>query len=67
MTIERYFQWMKVWKWFQTVPGTPELESLYDMLNVIWKEEHDKISLDQLAQFRGAWELEERHSKKDSA
>jgi hypothetical protein len=39
MTRERYAQWMKVWRWFQTQPRTHGLENLYEMLNELWQQD----------------------------
>jgi hypothetical protein len=60
MTIERYFQWMRVWKWFAATPQTSGLENLHDMLNVIWQDERENTTAYQLSEFGAAWALEEQ-------
>ena len=58
MTIETYFQWMRVWSWFATVERTASLEKLRELLNVLWQEERKKGTSDELAAYAGAWGLE---------
>lgn len=51
----RYFQWMTVFEWFQTVDLTPKLEPLYGLLNEMWQEDRKSCPEDQLAAYSGAW------------
>jgi hypothetical protein len=62
MTIERYFQWMRVWKWFAAAEGTVKLEALHVLLDKLWHEDRDKTSPHKLEEFGAAWALEEQHS-----
>ena len=51
MTRKRYEQWMAVWKWFQAQKGSPELEALYGLLNVMWQEERATCTPEQLTSY----------------
>ena len=51
----RYFQWMTVFEWFQTVERTPRLEALYGLLNEMWQEDRKSCAEEQLAAYSGAW------------
>jgi hypothetical protein len=63
MTIERYFQWMRIWKWFADAESSIQLEALRILLDTLWREDCDKTSPLKLQEFGAAWVLEERHSK----
>jgi hypothetical protein len=60
MTIQRYFQWMRVWKWFAAAKSKVEIEALHVMLDKLWHEDCDKTSPQKLKEFAAAWALEER-------
>jgi hypothetical protein len=60
MTIKRYFQWMRVWKWFAATESTIQLEALHVLLDTLWHEDRDKTSEESLKSFAAAWALEER-------
>jgi hypothetical protein len=62
MTNERYFQWMRVWKWFAAAESTIQLEALRVLLDTLWHEDCDKTSPLKLKELGAAWALEERHS-----
>jgi hypothetical protein len=62
MTIERYFQWMRVWKWFAAANSTIQLEALRVLLDTLWREDCDKTSPPNLKEFGAAWALEEPRS-----
>ena len=62
MTIERYFQWMRVWKWFATAESTIQLEALRVLLDTLWHEDYDKTSPLKLKEFGAAWAQEKRRS-----
>ena len=55
MTRTRYFQWLTVFEWFQTVSRTPKLEMLYDLLNEMMQEDRKGCTEEQLAAYAGAW------------
>jgi hypothetical protein len=57
MTIERNFQWMKVWKWFAATGSAVQLEALHVLLDTLWREDCDKTSPLKLTEFAAAWAL----------
>jgi len=59
MTRERYFQWMRIWKWFATTHSTPGLGNLYEQLNTMWHEDRKASTAEELASHAGAWALED--------
>lgn len=59
MTEETYLRWMRVWKWFAGMKQTPELETLHDLLNVLWRAERDKTKPSDLLSFSEAWSVED--------
>jgi hypothetical protein len=59
MTRERYAQWMKVWRWFQTQPRTHGLENLYEMLNELWQQDRQSSTPDQFANYLQAPGIED--------
>jgi hypothetical protein len=59
MTLERYFQWIRVWEWFATVDRTAQLESLYNLLDELWHDEHKNATPEELLAHVGLWDLEQ--------
>jgi hypothetical protein len=59
MTRERYFRWMRIWKWFGRTPETPGLGNLYNMLNAVWQEERRTSNEEELAAHSEAWVYED--------
>ncbi len=59
MTRDRYFQWMRIWKWFAVTDHTPSLGSLHNLLDVLWQEERKNTTWEELAAHSAAWELED--------
>ena len=58
MTRERYSQWMAVWKWFQAQNRTPELETVYNLLNEMWQQDRQATSPDNLASYSQKFDIE---------
>lgn len=65
MTRKRYFQWMRVWKWFATMDRTELLESLHSLLDDFWQEERKEATPEELAAHAAAWALEDIHFAND--
>ena len=51
----RYFKWMTVFEWFQTIDHTPEVRALYGLLNEMWHEDRKRCEAQELAAYSGAW------------
>jgi len=56
MTQERYDQWMKIWNWF-AVSGSEGLGGLHEALNVLWQEERNHCSGEELAALANVWNM----------
>ena len=59
MTRERYFQWMRIWKWFATVRSIPQLGKLHELFNELWQDERKTSTAAELAAHSEAWALED--------
>ena len=59
MTRERYFQWMRIWKWFAMDASPLGLGTLHDLLNVIWQDERQNSTAEELAEHSSAWARED--------
>jgi hypothetical protein len=59
MIQERYFQWMRIWKWFAVNKGTQSLGNLHSMLDFLWQEERKNCMPGELPKHAGAWEHED--------
>jgi hypothetical protein len=46
MTEERRKQWMAVFEWFQHQTGTPELDSLWTLLNELLQQDRQDLEQD---------------------
>jgi len=55
MPRERYFQWMRIWKFFASTEHTPDLGRLYGLLDVLWQEERKGATPEQLMEDSAAW------------
>jgi hypothetical protein len=59
VTRERYFQWMRIWKWFAMDASPLGLGNLHNLLNHIWQDERQNSTAEQLAEHLSAWALED--------
>jgi hypothetical protein len=59
MTQDRYFHWMRVWKWFATTHSAERLRQLHSLLDGLWQEERKKATPEELAAHQAAWALED--------
>jgi len=61
MLRNRYAEWITVWNWFQTVDTREALprekwNELYDLLDILWREERKEATPEELAAHAGALE-----------
>ena len=59
MTQDRYFHWMRVWKWFATTHSAERLAILHSLLDGLWQEERKQSNAQELAALAGAWDIED--------
>jgi hypothetical protein len=59
MTQDRYFHWMRVWKWFATTHSAERMGTLHSRLDVLWQEDRKQATTEELASHAGAWALED--------
>jgi len=59
MTRERYFQWMRIWKWFAKDASPLGLGDLHNLLNNIWQDERQNSTAEELAAHLSAWARED--------
>jgi hypothetical protein len=59
MTQDRYFHWMRVWKWFATTHSAERLWQLHSLIDGLWQEERKQSTPRELAAYAEAWALED--------